>query len=67
MGFCIKSIVHKDLLPGNQSNTGDDVAVVKVATLSRHAFETPRVGSNPILIPEGAGATDRYLPLHACK
>jgi hypothetical protein len=36
---------HCDLLPGNKSGPGADVAVTKVATLSKHAFETPRAGS----------------------
>ena len=38
------------------SGPGADVAVAKVATLSKHAFEAPHKGSdlNPILTPGGA-------------
>ena len=47
------------------SGPGADVAVAKVATLSRHAFETPRTGSessdlNFVLTP--GAATERSAP-----
>ena len=45
-------------MPGNNSEPGADVAVAKVATLSRHAFETPRTGSDLNFILTPGGATD---------
>ena len=52
--------LYKELLFGDKSEPGADVAVAKVATLSEHAFEAPRNGSdlNPVLT---AGVTTRMF------
>jgi len=51
------------LLYGDKSGPGAEVEVAEVATLSEHAFETPRKGSdlNPVLT--AGGATDRSAPV----
>ena len=51
------------MLSGDKSGPGANVAVAKVATLSEHAFEAPREGSdlNPVLAT--GGATDRSAPV----
>jgi hypothetical protein len=54
---------HCDLLPGNKGGSEADVAFVKVATLSRHAFETTRTGSDLNLILTPGGATGESAPV----
>jgi hypothetical protein len=50
-------------MSGDKNGPGADVAFAKVATLSEHAFEAPRKGSdlNPVLT--AGGATDRSAPV----
>jgi hypothetical protein len=50
MGHCIEGIYTKNCCLGDKSGPGADVAVAKVATVSEHAFEAPRKGSdlNPV-------------------
>ena len=46
-GICNEGRPCKDLLHGNKSGPEADVAVAKVATLSKHAFGTPPGPSSP--------------------
>lgn len=50
-------------MPGNKSGLGSDEAVVKVATLSKHAFEAPREESDLNPIPTPGGATGSSAPV----
>jgi hypothetical protein len=51
------------LLSGDKSGSGAGVAVAKVATLSEHAFEAPRKGSDLNPVPTTGGATNRSAPV----
>lgn len=48
------------MLSGDKSGSGADVAVAKVATLSEHAFEAPRKGSDLNAALTAGGVMDRF-------
>jgi hypothetical protein len=63
MGHYIEGILPTELLSGNKSESGADIAVANVATLSEHAFEAPRKGSDLNPVPTAGGSTDRSAPV----